>query len=299
MATSSAGTGNWSGNFNFTTAIVIPNPPVLVAPANNSVNVSLTPLLDWQNSATATEYKVQVSTTITFNTTVLDVAGLANSGYNIQPGILVNSTLYYWRVNAKNAGGTSAWTEPWSFTTIIAAPLAPTLLLPLNNAINISVTPTFDWTDAVGASKYNIQIALNSNFTSLVYVDSAFVSTITLGPGILSGNQLYYWRVSAENIGGQSLWSTVFHFTTGTAPPAAPLLLLPTDGQTGVPITNVTFDWNTVAGANSYRIQVSTSSNFGTTFINQVVGSSQYTHYTPVFAYGTLYYWHVYATNSA
>ena len=38
---------------------------------------------------------------------------------------LTGNTPYYWRVNASNAGGTSAWSTVWSFTTAAAAAPRP------------------------------------------------------------------------------------------------------------------------------------------------------------------------------
>jgi hypothetical protein len=294
------GTGSWSGYFTFTTAMVIPAAPNLTSPTDGSLDVSLTPTLSWSSVSYAGYYGVQISTSPGFETTVLNVNGLNNPGYTVQPGTLANGIMYYWRANASNTGGTGLWSAVWHFTTVVAPPPPPSLISPANGATGVSVTPTLTWSTSSGATKYNIQIALSDNFSSIVYNDSSTTTSKTIPSGVLSGNQLYYWRVSAENIGGVSAWSSpVYHFTTGTAPPAAPLLLTPPDGATGVAINGVTFDWNSVAGAQSYRIQISLSSNFGTTFVNQSTGStSQYTHNSPNFAYNTTYYWRVNATNS-
>ena len=47
LATNAAGDSNWSTPFNFTTLPTIAGVPVLVSPADNSTNQSLTPILSW------------------------------------------------------------------------------------------------------------------------------------------------------------------------------------------------------------------------------------------------------------
>lgn len=298
-AANGSGQGNYSGFFHFTTAIVAPNPPVLTEPANNSINVSLTPTLNWNDVPGAQQYRVQISTSPSFSPIVLDVGGLVNSGYVVQNGILANNTTYYWRVNAQNTGGTSNWSDPFAFTTVPAVPIAPTLSYPANGTTNVPVNVTLRWFKIAGATSYQVQVSQNSSFTALVVSENTTDSMFTIPAGALSGTTQYWWHVNATNAGGTGPWSTAWSFTTGIAPPAAPLLLTPPDGSIGIAINNVAFDWNSVPGATSYRIQISTSSNFGTTFVNQVTGStSQYTHNTPSFTNNTTYYWRVNATNS-
>ena len=67
-----------------------------------------------------------------------------------------------------------------------------------------------------------------------------------------------------------------------TAPPPAPTplpaptLLAPASNSRFAAGQSVLFDWNDIAGAASYTIQVSTSSAFSTTAVNQVVTPSQF-----------------------
>lgn len=290
---------NWATYFHFTTAPAIPPSPVLVSPANNATNVSVTPLLDWNDASGAETYRVQIATDISFTNIVMNVAGLTNSAYQVPSSTLLNNNTYYWHVNATNAGGTSPWSTTWQFSTVTAPPPAPSLVYPTNGATGIATNVTLNWNDVVGVTGYRIQVSQNNAFTAIMFDSTSTISQITIPTGILSGTTPYYWRVYAYNIAGPGPWSAIWSFTTGTAPPAAPLLLLPTNGQTSVPIQNVNFDWSSVSGATSYRIQVSLSSDFGTTFINTQVTSSQYTHTNPVFAYNTIYYWRVNSSNGA
>lgn len=85
-------------------------------------------------------------------------------------------------------------------------------------------------------------------------------------------------------------------FTTATIP-AAPTLLSPTNGATGVS-TSPTLSWNASSGATSYRLQVSTSSAFSTLTIDQS-GITTTSLAISGLASGTIYYWRVNATNSA
>jgi subtilisin family serine protease len=77
--------------------------------------------------------------------------------------------------------------------------------------------------------------------------------------------------------------------------PAAPTLSSPANSSTGIAI-NTGLTWNTVSGATSYNVQVSTSSSFGTTVYNATGITS--TSASPAgLANNTTYYWRVSATN--
>ena len=90
--------------------ITPPSSPVLTAPANGATGVAVNPTLTWNVSAGATSYRVQVSTSSTFATTIADTSGLVATSYT--PNGLTNGTVYYWHVNATNSGGSAATTSP-------------------------------------------------------------------------------------------------------------------------------------------------------------------------------------------
>lgn len=297
-ATGPGGTSAWSAQWFFTTQDPPPIVPVLTAPTNGATNVPLTPTLNWNDVPNAQYYRLQVSTSNTFTSNVIDVNGLVNSGYVVQAGALLNNTVYYWRVNATNTGGTSDWSTVFNFTTIVAAPLAPNLVTPVNGATNVSTQPTMDWTDVSGAATYHLQISFNNNFTALALDQTGITSSqFAVIAGILSGTTQYFWRVAAINVGGEGPWSAVWNFTTTIGPPSAPLLISPPNNSTGVSRTPI-LDWNNSPGATTYRVQISTDPNFVTIILNQVTGSSSQYQVITALNYNTTYYWRANATNA-
>lgn len=94
-------------------------------------------------------------------------------------------------------------------------------------------------------------------------------------------------------------WNHASKFViTVVAAPAAPVLVSPLDGATGVS-TQPTMTWNAVSGATSYRLQVSTNSSFTTTVFDDasITGTSR--QVTPPLANGSMFFWRVGATNIA
>jgi outer membrane protein OmpA-like peptidoglycan-associated protein/outer membrane protein W len=98
-----------------------PLPPVLATPTNGATGVATNPTLTWNASSGATSYRLQASTDSTFASTTADQSGITTTSYSLSG--LAAGTTYYWRVNATNSAGTSAYSTTWSLTT--AAPPPP------------------------------------------------------------------------------------------------------------------------------------------------------------------------------
>ncbi len=95
-----------------------PLAPILISPADGATGVSVTPTLDWSDVSLASSYGVQVSTNPNFNTFILNTTGISASTYVFPPqSPLINNTTYFWRANASNGLGTSAFSPVRFFTT--------------------------------------------------------------------------------------------------------------------------------------------------------------------------------------
>jgi len=293
-ASNPAGTSPFSSAWQFTTVAALAA-PTLIAPRDSATNVSTNPTtFTWNAPAGATSFQLQVSRSSTFRDTVVNQSGISSTSYSITS--LANGITYYWRVRASNAGGQSPFSSTWRFTTIVA-PLAPALVSPPNGATNIPASPiTFTWNVSTGATSYQLQVSTNSSFSSTV-VDRDTISNTSSSVTGLANDTTYYWRVRASNAGGTSPFSSTWRFTTLVAPPGPPTLILPADGATGVSIRPTTFTWNPSGQQASYQLQVSKSSTFSDTVVNQS-GITPTSYLASGLANGTTYYWHVRASNA-
>src|SRR5205085_10296003 len=129
--------------------VAVPGVPSLVSPATASTGKLINVKLAWGAVDGAARYRVQVSTSSTFSTLVVDDATLTAT--ERQMSSLAYNTTYYWRVSASNVSGASNYSTAWSFKTTIAPPIPPVLSSPLNGAINQSVTVNLSWHASAGA----------------------------------------------------------------------------------------------------------------------------------------------------
>ncbi|MHB8107450.1 MAG: RHS repeat-associated core domain-containing protein [Candidatus Cryosericum sp.] len=316
-AVNAVGTGFWSGAWSFVTPALAP--PVPSSPATGTTTSTLTPTLTWTASSGATSYTVQVSTISTFATTVVN-QNVATASYTTPA--LANATVYYWRVNALNAGSTSSWSGAWSFTT--AAP-GPMLLSPANGTTTSTTTPTLAWDQSSTNASYTLQVSTVSTFATTV-VNQSLTTTSYTTPA-LSNATAYYWRVNATNTAGTSLWSSVWSFTVPTGgggqmstghvvrpmsrgipaipvprtltimsqPPSPPVLTYPYGGST-INTQTPTLSWYGSSGTAFFTVQVSTTSGFGASvIISRTTTATSLT--TPALDNARTYYWRVNATS--
>ena len=141
-----------------------------------------------------------------------------------QAGVVLNETVYYWRVRYQSDTlGWSGFSPVFSFTTVNESVQKPTNLLPINadTDISSSVQLTGDsFTSIPGGSQTHTasqwQVG-NSDFSTIYFdsgTDAINLESIT-ATGLVEGTLTHYWRVRYEgDVTGFSEWSTPFTFVT-------------------------------------------------------------------------------------
>ncbi|UCC48789.1 MAG: fibronectin type III domain-containing protein [Gemmatimonadota bacterium] len=249
-----------------------PDPPVLVSPADGALDLSLTPTLSWTGDGD--NFTVQVATDTEF-ANIVDEAVVSTTEYTAAVGALDYSTTYFWRVNASNANGTSDFSAVWSFTTAAASapPDPPVLTSPADAATDVPLEAILEW--AGTADSFDVEVATDAGFAVVVFSDTTVSTTITLPPGTLDYETVYYWHVRGHNAYGAGVYSSVFSFTTvaapDTEPPSQPQNLT-SPSQTG---TTVDLVWD------------ASTDNVGVSHYNiyrdgELVGSESSTNHTAV-----------------
>ncbi|HAP36766.1 MAG TPA: hypothetical protein DCQ28_12825 [Bacteroidetes bacterium] len=285
------GWGNFSTGTLFTTIVTIPSVPTLLIPLDADVNQSVTPTLSWSAVAGATNYRLQVSTDSLFSTYVLNDSTPTIASKAI--GSLKNFKKYYWRVSAKNIGGSSALSSARVFTTIIETPKT---LFPAANAINQTLPTHLKWSASLGSTHYRLQISTSALFDVLAFDDSSLLDTTAALTGLLSSSK-YFWRISAHSVDGWSTFSTASNFTTIAVAPTIPTTLFPSSGSVNQQVP-ILFSWTSSYGAVNYKLQISPDSLFTSNIITDSTITGTNKTVTGL-SNATKYFWRVSAKNSA
>ena len=114
-------TTNWSETRQFTAI----NTVILKSPSNEQVNVPLTPTMLWTLQTAIVGYQLQIATDMGFTNIFYDVKPIAAIVTTKVTRKMAINTVYYWRMRAFSDGGvmadTTAWSDPWKFTTTTPA----------------------------------------------------------------------------------------------------------------------------------------------------------------------------------
>lgn len=204
-----SGSSSYTSVWSFTTLTPPPAVPTLVSPATGSTNQPLTVTLLWHPAFGAVNYHAQLATDSLFTLLVVNDSILVDTSRQVSA---LASTKYYWRVKAKNGGGTSSFTSFWNFRTLTPPPAAPVLVSPANGATDQATSQSFVWRASASATGYRLQLATDSLFTSLILNDSTLTDTTRIAT--LPGNTTIFWRTQASNTGGASPFSLVRSLTT-------------------------------------------------------------------------------------
>lgn len=106
-----------------------PDPPTLQSPSNGATGISTNPTLTWNASQGATSYGLQISLNSAFSYPSFNFDALTVTSFMIPVNLPANTT-FFWRVNASNSNGTSAYSTARNFTTVTDLNLSQTISFP-------------------------------------------------------------------------------------------------------------------------------------------------------------------------
>ena len=181
--------------------------------------------------------------------------------------------------------------------TPAAPPACSTISAPAAGATGTSLTPTFSWAAAAGATSYIVNLGTTSGGNNIMNnVDVGSVTSYTLpAASALSYMTTYYLTVSPKNAAGTATGCTETNFTTKNIP--CPSVSAPASSATGVSRTP-TFTWSASDTATGYKISIGTTAG-GTDIANNLdVGNvTTYTYNTPL-NYNTKYFYTIKSYNA-
>lgn len=256
-----------------------PPPPVLLTPPNGALTTAAShpplgiPEFAWMAVADALTYRLQFSQDIAFTTKIEVVT--PNPAYTPTDASKFGDGAWYWRVRVESPAA-SDWSEIWAFTKQWAsADNAPQLLAPADAAAtDFYDAPIFSWGAVTGAASYRFQIATSPDGFAAPAYNVATLAT-THQPTAKLANGLYYWRViPLDPANREGTASATRSFAAAYLTPLQ--LLAPADFAT--PTFTPTFRWAATRGAQFYRLQYATDSNFT---VGVVTVDTRNTTFTP------------------
>ncbi|MDE0076144.1 MAG: fibronectin type III domain-containing protein [Caldilineaceae bacterium] len=217
LATNTAGSSAWS-------AVVTQSTADPTAPAATNVRATAGAnniLLEWDvpddGGAAITGYKVQVSGD---GSTWSDLATLGASQTSYDHTGLTPGTMNYYRVQAMNSIGDSAWSQTRSARVAAVAPGAPSLIASPDGQNAIMLTWSAPADDGGAAiTGYTLQVSSDGTTGWSTRTSPSASATEYSHTGLQPGTTRYY-RISARNSAGSGDWSATQSATTaGAAPP--------------------------------------------------------------------------------
>ncbi len=230
--------------------------PVILTPDAGRTS-KLRPKITWTPVINAEGYELRVHNRSTGENNVIREKNLTKTEY-VPPARMDQGT-YRADVRAFNAVGEfTEWSEVVVFRIDVPLPTTPTLTGPSGDPVETQ-KPTFTWTKARRAQKYQLRV-----------LDAARDDVEVLSVTINSGKVLQYLSrkklpestelravIWAENVVGEVSPTDELTFSIDVPAPARPIVTGPRRNTNGtVADTTPTFSWTAVANASSYDLKV-------------------------------------------
>lgn len=246
-------------------------------PAIDAQNIAVTTpklqtYLNWNFSDKAQKYKIQMSESVDFTSTLIDSTLYYNQFQTVN---LSNGKTYYWRVKAINEKGESGWSSVASITTKAedGIPETPIIKSPLHGEEDVRIA-NLSFYPIPGATEYEIEVLDRTSFVVWGVQPGNVIKTKETSVMIDLGDDYtrYFmtpeiiWRVRAKTEQGFSQWTKYNYFIRGVFI----IENYPTENKTDIPIKSV-FSWQPKDPHLNKKgeLQVSSTSDFSADIITE------------------------------
>ncbi len=187
----------------------------------------------------------------------------------------------------------------------LTGPADKTLVQIISQLLGNSQAVNFTWNRQSKTTAYELQVALDSAFTSNfpiawtgdndgdIYAD--IVGSTDTMSALISGfspGVTYYWRVRAS-VPITGAWSETRSFTVQPTAATVPVIASPTNGAT-IESTKPAFSWSPVSGTTSYQFQLSEGTAFAApVYDTTVTNAGVQLPLTITLEQGKTYFWRV------
>ena len=190
-----------------------PSPPtkLLVAP-DLSTMPTLVKSVPMQLNFTALERAVSYQIEISPDNKFIELAYSGTSEWPIVDGVNLADGHYYIRVRGTDSLGLQGYNAIHNFEVNTQPSLIPILSTPIANSVVRGSSILFRWSEVQGISHYHLQLAIDSNFTTIFFQQKDTTKTELNIYNLEAGD--YFWRVaSMDTLNNRRFFSDTVKFT--------------------------------------------------------------------------------------
>lgn len=288
-------------------------PPQLISPDEPHYSMDRAHNFTW--SGTADSYKLVIASDTLLQFPVRTYPGITDQSFTMPVGDSLNDGFYYWGIKLYVGSDSSSFQGNTRLLVIDNdIPLAMSPQSPANSQYVGQKTFTFlfgtaklpgtESADGLSPEYVRIEIAKDTGFSNNLIDYSPISGSSFVIPDVIDEGR-WYWRVERADLAGNSSgFSSPATFILDSETPEVPTQLIPGNGAT-VGDDTILFKWSLPPdppyefAPNFFRIQMSTSPQFFTVFLNQPVYADSLKLPASTFSTNVTTYWRVRAQDSA
>jgi len=248
----------WSESVDFTIRAPLAVAPTITGPVAVSGNTS--PRITWNAVSDAAKYDLWVDNLSTGAAQFIRQSSISRQTPYFDATNLPQGTFRAWVRTANGNNVFSQWSLPYTFTIDIPVPSTPTMTAPTGtngNGIVTTANPTFRWTAADRAVKYDLWVNNITTGQAQIIRQTSLTTTEYVALNNLPQGNYRAWVRGINSANEVGEWSTALAFVLDEPTPTVPVIVAPVPNPAGVVVTTTpTFTWTNTLNAPFYEFRL-------------------------------------------